>query len=178
MMEYYNKNIQIDKNVIEDIFKNITPTTKILVFGLGYDSKMWYEGNNKNTFFVEDKNEYIELNKQDIPIDNIIKYNYKTTCEISPKLSDNQIKSFTIPEKIKQLAPFDIIIIDGPEGYSRDRPGRLIPCYWSTLLSKPESLIYVDDSSRILESYCVKKFFNNKIKTIFPKRYGCTKIYM
>ena len=76
-MEFYNNNIQIDKKVIDDIFKNIKPNTKMLVFGLGYDSKMWYEGNNKNTFFVENKDEYIELNKNDIPENNIIKYDYK-----------------------------------------------------------------------------------------------------
>ena len=51
-MEYYNKNIQISKEVIEDIFSNFADETKMLVFGLGYDSKMWYNG-NKNTYFIE-----------------------------------------------------------------------------------------------------------------------------
>jgi len=57
---YFNNNIQIHKNVIQDVFANITSTTKMLVFGLGYDSKMWYEGNNKNTYFIENKDEYIK----------------------------------------------------------------------------------------------------------------------
>ncbi len=39
-MEYYNTNIQIHKEVIEDVFSHFTPTSKMLVFGLGYDSKM------------------------------------------------------------------------------------------------------------------------------------------
>lgn len=38
----------------------------MLVFGLGYDSKMWYEGTNKNTYFVENNEKYIELNKNDV----------------------------------------------------------------------------------------------------------------
>ena len=33
----------------------------MLVFGLGYDSKMWYNG-NKNTYFIESNDEYISLN--------------------------------------------------------------------------------------------------------------------
>ena len=87
-MEYYNSKIQLHKNVINDIFVNIKPNNKMLVFGLGYDSKMWYEGNNKNTFFIENKDEYIQLNIKNIPSENIIKYDYKTTCSTSTKLTD------------------------------------------------------------------------------------------
>jgi len=177
-MEYYNKNIQIHKKVISDVFANIKPKTKMLVFGLGYDSKMWYMGNNKNTFFIENKDEYINLNKNDISLDNIVKYDYKTTCVNSTKLADKEIQSYKIPPQILKFAPFDIIIIDGPEGCAPDKPGRLIPCYWSTLLSKPGTLIYVDDSKRPLENYCIKKFFDNKTKEIFTERNNCTKIYM
>lgn len=177
-IQHYNNNIQLDINVIQDVFANILPNTKMLVFGLGYDSKMWYEGNNKNTYFIENKDEYINLNKNNIPLDNIIKYNYHTTCKSCFKLTREQLDKFIIPEKILQLAPFDIIIVDGPEGYADDKPGRLIPCYWSTLLSKQGSLIYIDDSSRKLENLCVKTFFNDKIKYTFKKRFQCTKIYM
>ena len=177
-MDYYNKNIQIDKKVINDIFLNISSDTKMLVFGLGYDSKMWFEGNNQNTFFVENKDEYIKLNENDISSNNIIKYNYNITCKNSFLLNDEDINKFTIPDRILELAPFDIILIDGPEGYHDSKPGRLLPCYWSTLLSKPGTLIYIDDSNRKLESYCIKKYFNDKVKETFKERNGCTKIYM
>ena len=75
-----------------------------------------------------------------------------------------------------ELSPFDIILIDGPEGWNYNTPGRLIPCFWSTLLSKPSTVIYVDDSSRPLENYCINKYFNNKTKDIFNNRGKCTKI--
>jgi hypothetical protein len=177
-MQYYNDKIQIDINVINDIFSNFKDDTKMLVFGLGYDSKMWYEGNNKNTFFVENKTEYIELNKNDIDSNNIIKYDYVTTCKTSINLHDDEIKNFKIPEKILENSPYDIIIIDGPEGYNEDKPGRLIPCYWSTMISKEGSLIYIDDANRKLEDYCIKKFFNNKKKVFFNQRDKCVKIFM
>ena len=177
-MQYYNKNIQLHKNVINDVFSNIKVNTKMLVFGLGYDSKMWYEGNNSNTFFIEDKEKYIELNKKDIPNDNIIEYNYKTLCKNSKNLTDDEIKKFIIPEKLLKLAPFDIIIIDGPEGYNDEKPGRLIPCYWTTLLSKKGTIIYVDDSNRPLEDFCIKKYFNTYVKENFIERGKCTKIYI
>ena len=177
-MEYYNSKIQIHKNVIQDVFTHIKPDTKMLVFGLGYDSKMWYNG-NKNTFFVENKDEYIKLNLNDIPSDNIIKYDYKTICSLSFNLSDEEIKNFTIPQKIINEGPYDIIIIDGPEGcHPSGTPGRLIPCYWSTILSKKGTVIYIDDATRPLENFCIQKYFKNHQKKIFNERNGCVKIYI
>lgn len=177
-MEYYNANIQLDKEVIKDVFTEIKKNTKMLVFGLGYDSKMWYKGNHSNTFFVENNDNYIQMNINVIPKNNIIKYNYNTTCASSIQLTDDQIKKFNVPEKIMNEAPFDIIIIDGPEGYSLDKPGRLLPCYWSTLISKPGTVIYIDDANRTLETYCIKKYFTNNIKKEFSRRNKCIKVYM
>jgi hypothetical protein len=160
-MEYYTSKIQLRKSVINDVFSEITENKKMLVFGLGYDSQMWYEGNNKNTFFVENKDFYIQLNIKNIPTNNIIKYDYKTTCSSSVILTDNEINNFIIPERIVNEGPFDIIIIDGPEGMSSNSPGRLIPCYWSTKLSKPGTLIYLDDTNRPLENFCIQKYFKD-----------------
>lgn len=175
-MEYYNSNIQLDKDVIVDIFSNFNENTKMLVFGLGYDSKMWFNG-NKNTYFIENKDEYIKLNVNDIPANNIIKYDYKNiNVKNSFNLDDKEIYTYKIPNELLKLAPFDIILIDGPEGWNYNTPGRLIPCFWSTLLSKPSTVIYVDDSSRPLENYCINKYFNNKTKDIFNNRGKCTKI--
>ena len=177
-MEYYNKNIQIDKDVIQDVFTEIKPNTKMLVFGLGHDSKMWYESVHKNAFFIENNDNYIDLNKNHISSNNIIKYDYKTTCLSSFNLSDDIIKKFIIPEKILNEAPFDIIIIDGPEGFAPLKPGRLIPCYWSTFLSKSGTIIYIDDANRNLEKFCIEKYFKNNVKKEFLKRNKCVKIYI
>jgi hypothetical protein len=177
-MEFYNKNIQISKNVIADVFTNFTSDTKMLVFGLGYDSKMWYNG-NKNTYFIESNDYYINLNINDIPKCNIIKYEYENiNVKNSFKMSDNEINKYIIPEKIKNLGPFDIIIIDGPEGYADNKPGRLIPYYWASQLSKKDTIIYCDDCSRKLESYCINKFFKDKKKLLCRERLGCLKIYV
>jgi hypothetical protein len=177
-MEFYNSKIQLDKKVIDDVFSNFKSDTKLLVFGLGYDSKMWYEGNNKNTYFVENKKEYIDLNLNDIPMNNIIEYEYKNiSVQTSFNLTDDEIMKYELNEKLKSLSPFDIIIIDGPEGYDNTRPGRLIPCYWSTLLSKKGTIVYIDDSSRNLENYCINKYFANKEKKVFIERDKCTKLF-
>ncbi len=177
-MDHYNSHIQLDKKVIADVFANIRSDTKMLVFGLGYDSKMWYEGNQKRTMFIENKDEYIQLNINDIAASNIVKYDYKTTCASSCKMTDSEIEKFAVPERLLEAGPFDIILIDGPEGYTPEKPGRLLPCYWSTLLSKPGTIIYVDDANRPLETYCIQKYFHDKAKVDFVERDKCTKIIM
>lgn len=90
----------------------------------------------------------------------IIKYTYDNiNISKSFNLTPNEINSYVIPEKLKQHAPYDLIIIDGPCGYSNDKPGRLLPIYWSsTCLSHQNTLFYVDDTDRPLEKYCISKF--------------------
>lgn len=177
-IKYYNSNIQLDKKVIIDILDNIKPQSKVLIFGLGWDSKMWYNYHN-NTYFVENNDEYINLNKKDIPTENIIKFNYnQINVKNSFTVSNDYLNNIPIPEKMKQIKHFDIILIDGPEGHHNDKPGRLIPFFWSTKLSKRGTIIYADDSSRKLESYCISKFYKSNKKIHFPQRGGCTKIFV
>lgn len=93
-------------------------------------------------------------------------------------MSDDDIQKYIIPEKIMSEAPFDIIIIDGPEGYAPSKPGRLVPCYWSTMLSKKGTLIYIDDANRKLETFCIQKYFKQCPKKEFRTRDTCVKIYI
>jgi hypothetical protein len=176
--KYYDKRIQTDKVIINDIANEVyEKNKKMLVFGLGYDSNLWYNLTNGNTFFVEDNKEYIEKNK-DISDDKIIQYTYQgITVKSSFNMTDEQIHSFIIPDKIIKNAPYDIIYIDGPNGYTQDKPGRLLPIFWSrTILSKPDSLVYIDDCKRPLETMCVNKYFSDYKKSIINVRDGCMKI--
>ena len=173
---FYSNKIQLAKEVIYDIKNNNTTNDNVLIFGLGYDSKMWFHQNNK-TYFIENNDEYIKLNKYVIPEENIIKYDYKNlTVKNSYNMNLDDMNLYKIPTKILQLAPFKIILIDGPPGYNNEQPGRLIPIYWARYLSNEDTIIYVDDSSRKLETYAINKFFNNNPKIIFNSRLKCTKI--
>lgn len=178
--KFYNNGIQIAKSVIDDIIDEcLDKNLKILVFGLGYDSMLWYNMGKGNVYFVESNRSYIDLNP-DIPKSNIIEYNYKNiTVEKSFDMSIENINSYPIPEHLSQLAPFDVIIIDGPPGYSENRPGRLLPIYWTKHhLSKKGTIVYVDDSKRKLESHCINRFLlEHKIKN-FPERSGCDKFLL
>jgi hypothetical protein len=174
--EYFHSNIQLAKSVIKDIFLNCE-NKKMLVFGLGYDSELWYNATNKNTFFIENNQQYIDLNKN-IDSNNIIYHKYDNiTVKNSLQLTENQIKNFKIPNKILELAPFDIILIDGPNGFDEQCPGRLLPIFWSkTYLSKKETIIYIDDATRKLENKCINKYLLGKPKSYFNEREGTMKV--
>jgi hypothetical protein len=176
--KFINPNIQISKFVINDIVLEAdNQHKKMLVFGLGHDSELWYNLTNKNTYFVEDNKYYIDLNKN-INKNNIIFYEYKDiNVENSFKLSQHQIQNFKIPEKLLELGPFDIILIDGPNGSHSKSPGRLLPIYWSTnYLSHNKTIIYIDDATRNLERKCINTYFINNTKQIFNDRLGTIKI--
>jgi len=181
LMEYYSAQIQLSKDVIEDIFQQFKTETKMLVFGLGHDSRMWYEGNHKNTFFIEHALSYIDLNKAFIPTDRLVHYKYDgISVGTSRSMTDAQLDAFSIPPEILREGPFDIVLIDGPTGYQPNLPGRLLPCHWAARrLSKKGTIVYVDDSSRPLERYCIEKYFKKEqIQHVFTDRLQCTKILL
>ncbi len=176
---FYNPKIQLAFSVITDILENVVENNlKMLVFGLGYDSLMWLKATDGNTFFVEDNDEYINLNKGTIPDENIIKYSYRDiSVSKSFILTEDEIKVYSLPEKLQRLGQFDVILIDGPEGYTPIKPGRLLPIYWTKkYLSKKDSIIYIDDSNRDLEKFCVCKYFNKDSKQFFSERTGTERI--
>lgn len=174
--QFMNSNIQLAKPVIIDILLSCK-NKKMLVFGLGYDSELWYNATNKNTYFIENNQKYIDLNKN-IDSINIIFYEYSgITVESSLKLTDDKIDMFKIPEKLLELGAFDIILVDGPSGYDNKCPGRLLPLYWSKkYLSKEGTIIYVDDATRVLEKKCINKYFIDNKKVYFKDRLGTIKI--
>jgi hypothetical protein len=181
-IKYYNKNIQIHKNVINDILNNCY-NKKMLVFGLGYDTQLWYNATNKNTYFIEHNEEYIKLNS-DIDQKNIIFYPYddisvkKSIQLLNNNAADDFLDKIDIPNKLLELAPFDIIIIDGPTGFNDDCPGRMIPMYWTKkYLSDKNTIMYIDDCNRLLEKKCINHFFIINKKFYFKERSGCMKVY-
>lgn len=176
--KFINSNIQISKIVINDIILEAdNQNKKMLVFGLGHDSELWYNLTNKNTYFVEDNKYYIDLNKS-INNDNIIPHEYKgISVKTTFELTQQEITSFDIPKKLLELAPFDIILIDGPTGFNEDCPGRFLPIYWSKkFLSHDKTIIYIDDATRYLEKKCINHFFSDNYKIFFNDRLGTIKI--
>lgn len=168
------------------MIQTLKPNQKILVFGLGYDSYMWYllaQSRCCTIYFVEDLPEYIEMNPQ-IPTSLIIPISYnKTTVKDSLQLftepEERQIRKRyervvgCPPPEIACLGLFDVILVDGPRGNTDSAPGRFIPIYWAaTKVAAPNAIIYIDDAERLLESNLIQLYFANKPSLILDSGEG------
>tara|TARA_Y100000591_G_scaffold37250_1_gene27488 strand:- start:100 stop:657 length:558 start_codon:yes stop_codon:yes gene_type:complete len=171
-----NTKIQLHAYVLKDIIEEINENTRLLVWGLGYDSELWWNVTNKNTYFIESEDEYINMNTF-IPDTHIIKYTYPSMSVIKSLTQPDKVETTKIPESIKNLGLFDVIIVDGPNGNSNSSPGRQLPIYWSiNHLSKPNTLIYMDDTNRKLETLCIKRYCKSEnIVKRFHHRKGSIK---
>lgn len=166
--KYYHHKIQLSKSLIYEVLKRtLNKNKKILIFGLGYDSYLWYKSNNKkNIIFVEHNDSFINLNSK-IKNNFILKYEYKnTSVEKSLKNIFNEDEHL-IPAKLLRKAPFDIVLIDSPEGYKDDSFGREIPFYWTrNFLIHEKTKIFIHDIQRKLEKLLLEKYFKD-----FQKKY-------
>ena len=61
--KYYNSNIQMHPKVIDDICKDCVHK-KMLVWGLGYDTPLWWNVTNNNTYFVVFSINNLDLKEQ------------------------------------------------------------------------------------------------------------------
>ena len=110
-----DKRIQLDIKVINDIVHEVRnkPNLKMLVFGLGYDSKLWFKELGKNVYFVEHDKKYVNLNNT-IPQKNIIEYGYRNINvydSLKRVQNTSYIESYKMPTELAKVGPFDIILI-------------------------------------------------------------------
>ena len=176
---YYVSEIQLAGEVVGDILCELSGNMKMLVFGLGHDSPLWFHATKGNICFVEHDRTYIELNRMVVPMATIIHHTYEgITVSNGRCLKDSEIESFVPPAELLKEAPFDLILIDGPPGWKPHHPGRLLPIHWSSRhLAQSGSIFYIDDCTRDLESWAITKYFRqDEFVKIFPQREGTVKI--
>ena len=183
---YFTLNIRLDFNMIDDLTIEINRLKKIrknkfkmLVFGMGYDSQLWYHVTEWKILFVECDQQLIDLHPQ-ILSTQIIQYPYENINVMSSfTISDKTLDGFKVPNQLKNLT-FDIILINGPNGSLDTHPGTLIPIYWSVkYLSHMGSVIYLCHSDRLLEKYCLDKYLTKqhyRIVSQFNEMYQSDKI--
>lgn len=178
--KFFNKNIQLSEKFIKSLlFEIINKNKKVLIFGMGYDSLLWYKANNcKNIFFIEDNDNYIKLNHK-IKKKCVVKYNYRNVSVRESLQNKINPSIYNLPKRIEKNKPFDLILIDGPQGYSEKSYGREIPYYWSRhKLMHKKTKIYLDDINRPLEFHLLKKYFLDFQMKYFAEREGSACVFL
>ena len=147
--------------------------SKILVFGLGYDSFLWKRLNgNGKTIFLEDIDDWISQFRGSGLDIRKIKYNTKVEDGAQYGFYD-KILELNLDDDILNTK-WDIILVDGPLGHQPPRPwagpGRMSSLFMAHKLSCPGTTVIVDDYSRPIEKkYSTAYFGNSKIKIVQGK---------
>lgn len=150
--QYYSNKILLSIYQCLTISQSIKRRAKacnFLIFGCGNDSIFWSAINkNGKTLFLETSLQWKDKIAALHPELDIVTYDVgSNTVEAS---GAGRLEIPQIPEYIKQTK-WDTILIDGPQGFAKDSPGRAIPIIWSSLMAHDDMDIFVDDYERRIE---------------------------
>jgi len=131
---------------------------RTLVFGLGNDSILWDALNTGRTVFLEDCPNWYSGVIQTYPAIEAYLINYGTERkEWAWFLKHEWALSLDLPPEIRNTS-WDIIIVDGPQAYNSESPGRMRSIFASTTLYAPQADVFVDDCDREVESAFVERY--------------------
>jgi len=143
--------------------KNKAPVN-FLVFGLGLDSIIWNDHTNINgrTCFLEDVPDWINKVKSENPSLEAHFTQYTNSAKEADELlrayqsGDTHCLRLDLPHTILNTN-WDIILVDGPQGWHINNPGRMKSIFTAFDLQKnlKSGDIFVHDSTRYIEKlYC------------------------
>ncbi|EKS28241.1 uncharacterized plant-specific domain [Afipia felis] len=162
----FDQRMQISPYQAQTIANTIlgrAPGCNVLVFGVGHDSKLWSSLNaTGETHFVESSAEWIDAVRKDhaalsislLPPSNL-------TVANSATLSVSDLSRYPVPTNLA-AKKWDVILVDGPGGYSPSDPGRARTIYWASLLASPDTHVFIDDYDRPLERHFTDMLFRDR----------------
>ena len=151
------------RRTIRDLIHRKGDSCNMLVFGVGGDTVLWNSLNTGHTQFIEHDEDWARLIAKQNPMASILQYKFRTKCDPlkpiqeQPEIDENELATFPMPSELT-AHKWDIILIDGPSGFDDACPGRMLPIYWSSLISDNTCDIFVDDYSRPIEFIYANKF--------------------
>jgi len=135
----------------------------LLVFGVGQDSYVWTEINEKGkTVFLEDDHVWAgKFNEFDVR--NVV---YHTEGKDHEKIGFDESKlKIQLPKDVMETS-WDVVFIDGPLGHNPPRPykgpGRMSSIYMGHKLLKTGGVAIVDDMGRLIERTYSEHYFGKE----------------
>lgn len=139
---------------------------RLFIVGAGHDTEMYVRANSRGrTLVVESDGRWLEeINK--------------LGCETALVTYDTQLKAppldpCSIPKGIPPSVleePWDVIIIDGPEGWYPAAPGRQQSIFLAANLAKAGTLVFLHDYERPLETAFASKYLKMPDETYGDER--------
>lgn len=164
-----NENVQLSDaqimwvaDMLHMVYSSNRKRPNVLIFGVGHDSPMWQQINcNGRTVFVEDDMEWIKTISGIFPALEIYHIQYQSSVREHDFFLENP-QSININTSVDAEC-FDLILIDGPKGFSFDNPGRMIPAYYSNqkaLGCSSTTVVFLHDMERHAEQDIADKIFS------------------
>lgn len=151
----FSPDVQIPVHQIEVIAAAIRargPDCNLLVFGVGHDTGMWIDINHDGyTLFAETSSEWADKVSESVPEANVKLYDLPLqTVASSLETPLDLVANLSIPDFIAAL-PWDVIVIDGPPGFSNEMPGRAQEICWAGAVRGRDTHVFVHDYEREVE---------------------------
>lgn len=132
------------------------PVCRLLVFGVGHDSRYWTSCNRQGpTVFLEHDREWAQKIAPEIASALIVdvRYAYRRS-EWRTLLDSPDRLSLTLPPEVSGVA-WDVVLVDGPTGMRPDQHGRMQSIHAAVRLVRPGGHVFVHDCDREVEqAYC------------------------
>lgn len=129
------------------------------VFGLGNDSRFWSRINRGgNTVFIEDNKEWFE---KAIRLDRKTRaylVNYLTQRTQWQELLEHTDRLEMVLANEVEREKWDVILVDGPNGWNDMNPGRMKSIYLSSRLAANSGDVFVHDCHREVEQIYSDRF--------------------
>ncbi len=173
--------IQLSQEELKEIIRTVKSIARcrMLVFGLGNDSIFWASLNRGGlTIFLEDNREWLEkITKQSKRI-KAFPVIYNTRREDWRMLLESPfLLNMSLPDDVEK-EEWDVILVDGPEGWKDHHPGRMKSIYLSSRLIKDSGHIFVHDCDREVEdAYCSRFLKNQNLEKEIKGPYGLLRHY-
>jgi uncharacterized protein (TIGR01627 family) len=158
MQEY--PGMQFHSSEVQAVFQAIVraDNCKLLVFGLGNDSKLWSRLNSGGrTVFIEDDPGWHKTISQRHPeLESYLAVYPNNITEWRRLIDKPDQLRLELPKSINETS-WDVILVDAPAGYDATAflPGRMSSIYMASKLIRPGGEVFVHDAQREVESaYC------------------------
>ncbi|WP_145089733.1 glycosyltransferase [Rosistilla carotiformis] len=134
----------------------------VLVFGAGADTAMYVDANpGGRTVVLERHAKWLDA-IQDVSCESF-HVHYSTVR--SAGVRDHVTAPEGMPWNLLDV-PWDVIIVDGPEGHTDTMPGRQQSLFAASLASKNSSVLFVHDYQRDLERQCCDRYLGSAVEEI------------
>jgi len=144
--------------------------TSLLVFGVGRDSSVWETLNRRGkTVFLEDVPEWVELSLAESPTRKAYLISYSTRVGTSDYETVSQIPLPDLPAAVAG-ALWDVVVVDGPQGFDDNAPGRASSIALAATLVRPGGLVLIDDFDRPLEARVARLVFGRSADEVLDPR--------